>query len=249
MEENNKKVEDDIPGISPETLDFLRKQYIYIALPMYGGMCSESTFRGLMRFAIIAPKWKLNFMIDVIYNESLITRARNNLVAKFLNFPDATHLMFIDVDLGFDSESIIQLLCDNQDIIGGLYPKKILPISYVVNTVQNPKTDGANLVEVATLGTGFMLIKRHVFEKMIEHHPELKVNDNIGYGPECEKYMYALFDTLIDENKNYLSEDWAFCYRWKKMGGSIFANTSIKLDHSGFYKFQGDPSEIKRTIR
>ena len=129
MEENNKKVEDDIPGISPETLDFLRKQYIYIALPMYGGMCSESTFMGLMRFAIIATKLKLNFMIDVIYNESLITRARNNLVAKFLNFPDATHLMFIDVDLGFDSESIIQLLCDNQDIIGGLYPKKILPIS------------------------------------------------------------------------------------------------------------------------
>jgi hypothetical protein len=244
----NKEVKDDNMGLSPEILAFLRKQCIYFALPMYGGMCSESTFMGLMRFAIIATKLKLNFMIDVIYNESLVTRARNNLVAKFLNVPEATHLMFIDVDLGFDPESIIQLLCDNQDIIGGLYPKKSLPISYVVNTVPTPKTDGANIVEVSTLGTGFMLIKRHVIEKMIAHHPELKIKDNIGYAPECEKYMFALFDTLIDDNQNYLSEDWAFCYRWRKMGGSIFANTSIKLDHSGFYKFQGDPSEIKRTI-
>jgi hypothetical protein len=250
LKENNQEVtvSEDTMGLSPEILSFLRRQHIYIGLPMYGGMCSEPTFTGLLRFAIIATKLKINFTMDVIYNESLIPRARNNLVAKFLAAPDATHLMFIDVDLGFDPESILRLLCNNQDVIGGLYPKKALPVSYVVNQVNSPKTIGDDVVEVATLGTGFMLIKKQVIQKMIVQYPHLKIKDNIGYAPDCEKYMYALFDTMVDENQNYLSEDWTFCYLWKKMGGSIFANTSIKLDHSGFYKFEGDPAEIKRTI-
>lgn len=244
----NNIVSDDTMGLSEETLSFLRKQHIYIGLPMYGGMCSEPTFTGLLRFAIIATKLKINFTMDTIYNESLIPRARNNLVAKFLSVPDATHLMFIDVDLGFDAESILQLLCDNQDVIGGLYPKKSLPVSYVVNTVKEPKNLNENIVEVSTLGTGFMLIKRHVIEQMIVNYPNLKYKDDIGYNKDCEPNMYALFDTAIDSNQHYLSEDWTFCYRWKEIGGRIYANTSIKLDHSGFYKFAGDPLEIKRIL-
>lgn len=241
-------VQDETMGLSPEILEYLRNTHIYFALPMYGGMCSESTFSGLMRFAIIATKLKINFSMDIIYNESLIPRARNNLVAKFMGNKDATHLMFIDVDLGFEAESILKLLLNNQDIIGGLYPKKSLPISYVVNQVENPVTDGGDIVEISTLGTGFMLIKRHVIEKMIAHHPELKIRDSLSYAPECEIYMYSLFDTLIDPHHNYLSEDWTFCYRWRLMGGKVFANTSIKLDHTGFYKFAGDPAELKRII-
>lgn len=239
---------DETMGLSQETLEFLRKQHIYFGLPMYGGMCSESTFTGLLRFAIIATKLKINFTMDVIYNESLIPRARNNLAAKFLSTPEATHLMFIDVDLGFDPESILKLLCNNQDVVGGLYPKKSLPISYVVNTVQDPQLSSEDTVEVSTLGTGFMLIKRHVIEKMIGTFPELKYKDDIGFGKQYEHNMYALFDTAISPDQHYLSEDWTFCYRWRQMGGRIFANTTIKLDHSGFYKFQGDPAEIKRIV-
>jgi hypothetical protein len=238
---------EDLLGIDPSVVEFLRKQHIYFGLPMYGGMCTEATFTGLLRFAVIATKLKLNFTMDVLYNESLIPRARNNLVAKFLN-TNATHLMFIDVDLGFDAESILKLVCNNQDIIGGLYPKKSLPISYAVNSLPSAKVYGEDIIEVSTLPTGFMLIKRHVIDKMIQNHPELKIRDGIGYAPECEKYMYALFDTLIDEHQNYLSEDWAFCYRWRKMGGIVTANTSIKLDHSGFYKFPGDIAAIKRAV-
>jgi hypothetical protein len=247
---NNKEAasNEETLGLEPHVLSYLREQHVYFGLPMYGGMCSEATFTGLLRYAIIATKLKLNFTMDIIYNESLIPRARNNLVAKFLNVPEATHLMFIDVDLGFEAESILKLLCNNQDVIGGLYPKKSLPVSYVVNTSNNPKIAADDIVEVDTLGTGFMMVKRHVIEKMISIHPELKYIDDIGYSKECEKYMYALFDTAIDPNQHYLSEDWTFCYRWKQMGGSIFANTSIKLDHTGFYKFPGDPAEIKRVI-
>jgi len=234
--------------LDPITLKFLQEQHIYFALPMYGGMCSESTFAGLVKFAIIATKLKINFTMDIIYNESLIPRARNNLVAKFMGCPEATHLMFIDVDLAFDPEAILKLLCNNQDVVGGLYPKKSIPISYVVNLTADPVVNKEDLVEVDTLGTGFMLVKRHVFERMFNAFPELKYRDSLAYAPECEHFMYALYDTEITEDGTYLSEDWAFCLRWKRMGGRVFANPTIKLDHTGFYKFQGDPAEIRKVI-
>ena len=235
-------------GLSPEIAEFLRQQHVHFALPMYGGQCSEATFAGFIKFAIIATRLGIQYTVDIVSNESLITRARNNLTARFLSNKAATHLMFIDVDLAFDTEDILKMLLNNQDVVGGVYPMKKLPTSYVVNMVTNPVTDGKDLVEVSTLGTGFLMIKRHVIEKMVQHHPELKYKDNIGFGKECEPFMYALFDTMIDEDGNYLSEDWTFCYRWRKMGGKCFANTGIKLDHSGYYKFQGDTEQLKKVV-
>ena len=153
-------------GLPPEVLAFLKNTHVHFCLPMYNGICNEATFISMIKFGIIASKLGINYSIDTMVNESLITRGRNNLVAKFLFNQQATHLMFIDTDLGFDAESILRLICANQDIVGGVYPMKRIPIRYVINTVPNPIVNG-DLVEVSTLGTGFMLVKREVIEKMI----------------------------------------------------------------------------------
>jgi hypothetical protein len=234
-------------GLPPEVLNYLRTTHVHFCLPMYNGICNEATFISMIKFGIIASKLGINYSIDTMVNESLITRGRNNLVAKFLFNQAATHLMFIDVDLGFDAESILRLLCANQDLVGGVYPMKRIPIRYVINTVPNPVING-DLVEVSTLGTGFMLIKREVIEKMIAAHPELKYRDNIGIGQQYEPLMYGLFDTMIDPDGNYLSEDWTFCYLWRLMGGKVFADTGIKLDHTGYHKYAGDLDELKRVL-
>lgn len=234
-------------GLPPEVLAYLRTTHVHFCLPMYNGICNEATFISMIKFSIIAAKLGINYSIDTMVNESLITRGRNNLVAKFLFNQAATHLMFIDVDLGFDAESILRLLCANQDLVGGVYPMKRIPIRYVINTVPNPVVNG-ELVEVSTLGTGFMLIKREVIEKMIAAHPELKYRDNIGIGAQYEPLMYGLFDTMIDPDGNYLSEDWTFCYLWRLMGGKVFADTGIKLDHTGYHKYAGDLDELKQVL-
>jgi hypothetical protein len=234
-------------GLPPEVLAYLRTTHVHFCLPMYNGVCNEATFISMIKFSIIAAKLGINYSIDTMVNESLITRGRNNLVAKFLFNESATHLMFIDVDLGFDAESILRLLCANQDVVGGVYPMKRIPIRYVINTVPNPVVHG-DLVEVSTLGTGFMLVKRHVFDKMIAAHPELKYRDNIGIGQQYEPFMYGLFDTMIDKDDNYLSEDWTFCYLWRLMGGKVFADTGIKLDHTGYHKYGGDLEELKKVL-
>jgi hypothetical protein len=237
----------DTHGLPPEVLNYLRTTHVHFCLPMYNGVCNESTFISMVKFTIIAAKLGINYSIDTMVNESLITRGRNNLVAKFIFNEAATHLMFIDTDLGFDAESILRLLCANQDVVGGVYPMKRIPIRYVINTVPNPVVNG-DLVEVSTLGTGFMLVKRSVIESMIAAHPELKYRDNIGIGAQYEPHMYGLFDTMIDPDGNYLSEDWTFCYLWRMMGGKVFADTGIRLDHTGYHKYAGDLEELKKVL-
>jgi hypothetical protein len=93
-----------------------------------------------------------------------------------------------------------------------------------------------------------MMVKRHVIEQLINLHPELKYRDNIGIGAQYEPLMYGLFDTMIDKDDNYLSEDWTFCYLWRMAGGKVFADTGIKLDHTGYHKYDGNVEELKKVL-
>jgi hypothetical protein len=153
--------------------------------------------------------------------------------------------MFIDADIGFEPAEIFKLVLADKDIAGGLYPKKALPISYVVNKIPDAEKQG-NLVEVMNLGTGFMLIKREVLEQMIAANPELHYQDSIGLDPKYAPFKYALFDTEIcPETREYLSEDYLFCKRWRKMGGKIWADLSITLNHVGYHTFRGDATQLQ----
>lgn len=232
-------------NIDQTQLEFLRSQRLHFCVPCYGGQLFEAFFISMLKFMAAANRLGLQFTVDTMVNESLIPRGRNSLVAKFLAFePKSTHLMFIDADIGFEPEEIIKLMLANKDVVGGLYPKKALPVQYVVNKVPNSTKEG-NLVEVANLGTGFMMIKREVIESIIRKKPELHYQDAIGLDPKFDPYKYALFDTLIDPvTKEYLSEDYYFCKLWRDMGGKIWADLTIKLDHSGYYKFAGDASQL-----
>lgn len=232
-------------NITPDQLEFLRKTRLHFGMPCYGGMITESTFISILKFMATANQLGMNFTVDTMVNESLIPRGRNSLVAKFLTFePKSTHLMFVDSDIGFDPEEILKLLLSDKDVVGGLYPKKALPIQYVVNKIPNSAKEGT-LVEVSNLGTGFMLIKREVIEKLIIARPDLHYRDSIGLDSKFDPAKYALFDTEIDPNtKEYLSEDYYFCKLWRQQGGQIWADLSIKLSHAGFYKFEGDTSKL-----
>ena len=87
--------------------------------------------------------------------------------------PKATHLMFVDADVGFDAESIYKLIAHNKDVVGGIYPKKTFEPDYVFNPTTDAKRDG-DLIEVDDIGTGFLLIKREVIQTMFDKFPNLK---------------------------------------------------------------------------
>jgi hypothetical protein len=219
------------------------KCHLHIGIPCYGGMVSEPTMTSLLRFILMAQQVGLNWSLDTMVNESLVTRARNNLMAKMMTNAAVTHFMFIDADIRFQPESILQMMACDKDVIGGLYPKKALPVNYVINLKRETKVQG-DVFTVDTMGTGFLLFKKHVYEKLCAAHPETKYVDDVGLGKQYEPTMYSIFDCEIDEKGHYLSEDWLFCRRWSALGGEIWAHGKVLLNHVGHYEFVGDLSKM-----
>jgi hypothetical protein len=180
----------------------LQQKKLFIATPMYGGMCAGMFTKSLADLISTCAQYKIQTQLYFLFNESLITRARNYCTDEFLR-SGATHLMFIDSDIGFDPRDVLALLAlqsdeSDYDVIGGPYPKKCISWEkikmavdkgfadenpsnlehFVGDYVFNPKTTAREIplnkpVEVMEIGTGFMMIRRATLEKYQEAYPHL----------------------------------------------------------------------------
>jgi hypothetical protein len=187
-----------------------------------------------------------------------------------MDYPKATHLLFVDADIAFAPEQFYRMLGFDKDFVAGLYPLKTIDWEALpARVVAGEKLQSAGLSYVGTLidpakrtiedgfataqyaGTGFQLIKRGVFEKLIAAHPELRFNSIHALAREAPKSpnLYALFDCMIDPATGvYLSEDYAFCQRWRALGGDIWLDLKSKLTHVGPDHFKGDAAARYREI-
>ena len=217
-------------------VDYLKTTRVHICMPCYGGMLTESTFTSFIKWASTARQLGINWTVETLSNESLISRGRNTLTAKFLSNKESTHLMFIDSDIGWEAWHLLVLLNRDVDVIGGLYPMKSMPVKWCVNGFEGAETGPDHLQEVTKTGTGFLLIKREVFEKL-NAHPAVRpfVND-IGLSAELNPYMKTYFDTAVREGR-YYSEDWTFCENWRDLGGKVWVDKRVLLKHTGTYVF------------
>jgi len=218
-------------------IDYLRQQRPHLCMPCYGGMLTESTFMSYIKWSNTCRQLGIDWTVETMTNESLISRARNTLVAKFLNTPESTHLVFIDADIGWEPWHLLLLMNHDRDVVGGLYPMKSLPVRWVVNGVDGGDvSEDGNLLEVSKTGTGFMVVKRHVFEKLVEHPAVVPFKNDIGLDPALDPYMKTYYDTDVREGR-YYSEDWTFCENWRDLGGKIYIDKRILLKHTGNYVF------------
>ena len=242
---------------------------IFIGTPCYGGQCTKQYAGSLLNFHSQAHKKGVEMVLDTTENESLITRARNLTVARFMNKDDCSHLLFIDADINFDAQTIFDAIDADEDVVVSPYPKKKINWENGAKAVKEGKTDKLNrltselvvnmkssamkihkdkYVDVLDGATGFMLIKKHVFQQMIDKHPELKCKNDHSANAAIKDY-YCLFDCLIDpDSKRYLSEDYAFCRRWQMMGGSIKLNIESTLGHVGTVPFTFNLKNRLRTL-
>ena len=228
---------------------------LFVSTPCYGGICLQAYAESILALHRICLKRKIPMMYDSTENESLITRARNVSIARFYKNTRASHFLFIDADISFDPETVIRLIQSNHDVAVAVYPKKCVmwnraearidsenldrvAASLALNFkgYKTPVIDG--FAEVLDGPTGFMLIKREVIARLYEAYPELNcVNDHEN--KDTDTYC-AIFDCMIDpDTRRYLSEDYAFCRRWQKIGGKIFADVTAVLGHVGNIRFQG----------
>jgi hypothetical protein len=240
------------------------KTNIFVATPMYGGLCNGSYTVGLLSAVGVFSRYGIGMQYAHMMNESLITRARNMLAKDFLA-SECTHLMFIDADIGFNPADIVPMIHADKDIICGIYPKKEInwvDVSKAVNKGVPPQQlheyTGAfvlNLIgdatelegnryspmEIANGGTGFMLIKREVFNGLIGKVPTYK-NDVFAAVDQDRKQesINEFFATSITEDTNrLLSEDYHFCKIARDAGFGVWAAPWAQLSHTGTYIFSG----------
>ena len=224
-------------------VDYLRTTRVHMCMPCYGGQLTESTFMSYIKWSNMARQLNLDWTVETMTNESLISRARNTLTAKFLHTKESTHLMFIDADIGWEPWHLLVMLDAQKDVIGGLYPMKSLPVKWCVNGIPGLEEDpNSPLVEVSKTGTGFMLIKRDVFEKLNAHPAVRTFANDIGLPRELDQYMKTYFDTAVREGR-YYSEDWTFCENWRDIGGQVWVDKRVLLRHTGTYVFDGAAQE------
>ncbi len=245
---------------------------LVVATPCFGGMVTHHFMVSVLDLQRATASWGWKMHFTCIGGDALVQRARNTLVTLFLNDPDATHLMFIDADIGFQSAQVRRLLAFDKPLVGGAYPIKHIDW----NAVRERVADGTSHLEAASLqyvigmpesgapyeevdgfasvdhvGGGFMLIQRATLLAMIEHHPELTYMTALAGQnrviPEDEKNV-ALFESLIDQKtRRYLPEDYSFCKRWKDMGGEVWIDLRSKLTHVGAYAYNGDLDSLTRV--
>jgi hypothetical protein len=231
---------------------------------MYGGMCAGFYTQSIIQLLTTCQANGVDAEFSFMFNESLITRARNSLTHTFMK-TDCSHLMFIDSDIKFRAEDVIHMIRAEKDIICGIYPKKEInwhsvkaamdrgvPFdqlkshtgSFVVNLVNyvGEVTVPVNQpVEIFNGGTGFMLIKREVFDKLGESVPSYS-NDVVDLGGKMKQSepIKEFFTTSIEPGTNrLLSEDYHFCRIWRESGGQVHAAPWCQLAHIGTYTFEG----------
>jgi hypothetical protein len=224
-------------------LDYLRTTRVHICMPCYGGMMTEQTFMSFIKWGNTCRQLGIDWTVETMTNESLISRARNTLSAKFLHTEGSTHLMFIDADIGWEPWHLLALLNADKDVVGGLYPMKSLPVKWCVNGIPGQVEDPeSSLIEVTKTGTGFLLIKREVFDKLNAHPAVRPFTNDIGLDPALNQYMKTYFDTAVREGR-YYSEDWTFCENWRDIGGQVWVDKRVLLKHVGTYTFDYNTHE------
>ncbi len=237
--------------------------YLTVGTPCFGGQVSWLYAISLLKLqsAFTRRGWNLNYLLQA--GDALVTRARQTIICHFLDNPRATHLLFIDADIGFEPEQVVRLLEFSGDVTGAVYPVKninwdMIPaavearreplesatLNYVVEGEAGAKPAvREGFVKSRYVGTGFLLIRRAVLEAMIEQYPELRyTHEHRGNDPLiASPWRSALFNCMIDQATGYyLSEDFSFCRRWTDMGGEIWVDYTSRLNHVGLMVYRGN---------
>ena len=237
---------------------------LVVATPCFGGQISVHYAASLFKLQKLVRAYS-EFNLKIMFKDSdaLITRARASLISQFLDDPTATHLLFVDADIGFEPDQVLRLIQCGADMCAAVYPIKRLDWDKVKKTIETARPNPAaaalqyvfevddadaviakaGFIRVRYAGTGFLMIRRQALERMCAHYPQLKYKrDHSIDAATISDNRFALFECMIAEDGTYLSEDFAFCRRWTSMGGEIWADLDSKLTHVGPTAFYGDLS-------
>tara|TARA_R100001591_G_scaffold101875_1_gene108727 strand:- start:453 stop:1277 length:825 start_codon:yes stop_codon:yes gene_type:complete len=237
---------------------------IFVATPCHSDV-SLHYFNACLEFQKQCMKNNVLVSFQVL-KSSLVTQGRNLCVSSFME-SNHSHLLFVDSDIDFQAPSIFKMIGADKDIISVPYPLKQVMWDKCWERIQKGSIKSAKdlkfkglysypmkvaddknitvdngVIEVTHSPTGCMLIKRSVIEKMIKEYPDTEIIQKTVVNGELitRPYLYNLFDTMYDpKTKQYLGEDFAFCKRWKDIGGKCYALITDRITHVGEHQYRG----------
>lgn len=175
-----------------------------------------------------------------------VSLARSKLIGAFLRIPEATHLLSIDSDMGWNEEDVVTMLILKRDFLAAAGPKKQYPICFAYNLTDDDFKQvpmehevGTNVAEVSEVGGAFVMMTRECCQKLVDAHPELQ------YHGDENVIEYGIYDPMYIKGDSggpirRLSEDYAVCYRWRKLGGKVEVLLDVTLQHVGNHTFSGN---------
>jgi hypothetical protein len=217
---------------------------LMIGLPAYDHKVTVSMAVSLMKLSQMVLQHGIDIQVNSICGCSVVSRARNVIAHNFLK-SDCDHLMFIDADMTFEPESVIRLMAWNQErpVVAGAYVARKEPKTYILSIDGSTGIDGATgkvtmdedgLVKAYRVATGFMMIRRDVFEVLRDAHPEWEHLDS-----NSPNRLYSFFDFKVTP-EGMIGEDFLFCDRARAAGFSVWVDPTIKLGHMGVVEHMSD---------
>lgn len=224
--------------------DGIRARVLVVAPSYTGDFCAHFVW-SMMQSQMLCLAHGILLEFEWIQNQSLIDCARDQLLARFLERPEFSHVLFIDADLGWQPDAIHRMVERRLDVIGGVYPPKLDGATWPYVAKAGYLIDGVR--EVERLPGGFMLLTRRAVEALAANAPKynIKVEGNITPVPR-------IFEVII-ENGGLLSEDYRVSDKLRALGFQIFAECDLTFTHAGRYTWKGnllqhmDEQEAKRA--
>ncbi len=221
--------------------------HLLIGTPCYDGSLGVDYVRSLIDTERLLRDAGIPLGLHFTVQNSLITHARNEIVARFLA-SDATDLLFIDSDIGWQAADVLRLLRYDVPVVAGAYRRKTEAVSYVVRFPDRevvPRDRGTGLVRASRVGAGFLRLRRDALGQMVEAYAELRYRPD-GAAEDAPPH-HALFDTAMIDG-TFCGEDWTFCARWLAIGGTLWVDPAIPLVHVGRAAYAGrlDEALVRR---
>lgn len=247
--------------ISRKLLVFAGKRLNYqgkliIASPLRTGEAYSAYIAALGETRLTLERMGIDHDYWPLDGDSYVDRARNTICARFLE-SDATDLLFIDSDEGWDVAGVLRLLKHQEEIVGGSYPIKnnwnhwgAVPLLHDDGRtpVGKVKPDGSILVAAKFLPAGFMRIKREALERFVQKYPDRFYFDASADPGAPNRKFHAFFHCIYDfENHARYGEDTGFCKQWREMGGEMWIEPCITIGHFGVKEWRGNYDEFLRS--